>query len=432
MWVAPTSHEVWKGASMQSLNVVLAGSSGFLGTHLKSALRERGHEVTSLVRHETSKPDESTWDPYAGELDRTLVRHADVVVNLAGSPTLGNPHSKKWARELLESRVVTTRLLAETIAAAESTPAYLAGNGISYYGDHGDAVLTEVSDTRGHALLTHVARAWQAAAEPASEAGARVCVLRTAPVMDSRAAPLQQLRLLFKAGLGGRLGNGRQYMAMISLRDWVGAVVHLAEHAEVAGPVNLCLPQAPTNAEFTKALGRAVHRPTVLAGARSGDQAGRRQDGARAARVAQRAAGRAARVGLRVRGRRRRVAAADRPRLTTCCAREHGGDPPLAVAPPPQLDPAGGRQVPRQHGVARLDAREPVGDDEHHAPSLLTDDAQPEHLRRQPGDAASSVVPAAQHRDVAGPGTGDGGVEPPQGAGIAVEPRRGAGGVPAA
>ncbi|MDO9454485.1 TIGR01777 family oxidoreductase [Nocardioides sp.] len=251
---------------MASLTIVLAGGSGFLGSHLRTALTGRGHTVTSLVRRETSAADESTWDPYAGQVDRTLVRTADVVINLAGSPTLGNPHSKKWAHELMESRVTTTRLLAETIAGAGSgrPPAYLAGNGISYYGDHGDAVLTEVSDTRGHALLTDVARAWQEAADPAVAAGSRVCVLRTAPVMDRRAAPLQQLRLLFKTGLGGKIGNGRQYMPMISLRDWVGGVVHLAEHDDASGAFNLCLPEAPTNAEFTKTLAAAVSRPAFV------------------------------------------------------------------------------------------------------------------------------------------------------------------------
>ncbi|WP_148615113.1 TIGR01777 family oxidoreductase [Nocardioides rubriscoriae] len=247
-----------------ALSIVLAGGSGFLGSHLRTALRSRGHQVTSLVRREAGGPDESTWDPYAGQVDRTLVRTADVVVNLAGSPTLGNPHSKKWARQLRESRVTTTALLAETIAEADRPPAFLAGNGISYYGDHGDAVLTEAADTRGHALLTDVTREWQAAADPAVAAGSRVCVLRTAPVMDRRAAPLQQLRLLFRTGLGGRLGKGRQYMPMISLRDWVGGVVHLAEHADASGAFNLCLPQAPTNAEFTKALAAACHRPAVV------------------------------------------------------------------------------------------------------------------------------------------------------------------------
>ena len=249
---------------MAPLTIVLAGGSGFLGTHLRTALRAHGHTVTSLVRRDTGAADESTWDPYTGRLDRSLVAAADVVVNLAGSPTLGNPHSKKWARELRESRVTTTRLLAEAIAESERPAAYLAGNGISYYGDHGATVLTESSGSRGDALLTDVARVWEAAAAPAEAAGSRVCVLRTSPVMDRRAAPLQQLRLLFKSGLGGRIGDGRQHMAMISLRDWVGGVVHLAEHADVSGPVNLCLPHAPTNAEFTKALAAAVRRPAVV------------------------------------------------------------------------------------------------------------------------------------------------------------------------
>jgi uncharacterized protein len=243
------------------MRVLIAGSSGFLGTALSDELVARGHGVTALVRRPTSAPDESTWDPYAGTLDRSVVEQADVVVNLAGSPTAGNPHSATWARELRESRVTTTRFLAEEIAASDRKPAYLAGNGISFYGDRGDEVLTEQSDSRGDALLTSVTRDWQAAADPAVAAGARVCILRTSPVMDRRSAPLKQLRLLFKAGLGGKLGPGSNYMPMTSLRDWVGGVIHLAEHDSVAGPVNLVCPQPPTNAEFTAELAKQVSRP---------------------------------------------------------------------------------------------------------------------------------------------------------------------------
>jgi uncharacterized protein (TIGR01777 family) len=203
-----------------------------------------------------------------------VVEAADVVVNLAGSPTLGNPHSAKWAGELRRSRVTTTRVLAEAIAASDRRPAFLAGNGISFYGDHGDQVLDESADSRGDALLTTVTREWQAAAEPAAQAGARLCVLRTAPVMDRRSAPLKQLRLLFRAGLGGRLGDGRQHMPMISLRDWVGATVHLAEHQDASGPVNLCCPKTPTNAEFTKALAGQLHRPSFATAPRFALEAG--------------------------------------------------------------------------------------------------------------------------------------------------------------
>lgn len=245
-----------------SLNLVVAGSSGFLGTALCAALVERGHSVVALVRRPTSAPDESSWDPYAGTYDREAIEAADVVVNLAGSPTAGNPHSARWARELRESRVRTTATLASAIAASDRRPAFLAGNGISYYGDHDEEVVTEESDSRGGSLLTSVTRDWQAAAQPAADSGARVCILRTSPVMDRRSAPLRQLRLLFKAGLGGRLGDGRQYMPMISLRDWTGGVTHLAEHDTASGPFNLVCPRPPTNTEFTRELARQLSRPS--------------------------------------------------------------------------------------------------------------------------------------------------------------------------
>jgi uncharacterized protein (TIGR01777 family) len=247
------------------MRVVIAGASGFLGTHLTGHLRVHGHEVTHLVRREATGPRESQWDPYAGTLDREVVESAHVVVNLAGSPLFGNPHSAKYRRELLESRVVTTRVLAEAIAASDRRPAFLANNGTSFYGDHGEDVLTEQADSRGHALLTCVTREWQAGTEPAAEAGARVCVLRTAPVMDRSSVTLRLLRAVFGCGLGARLGNGRQYFPVISLRDWVGATTYLAESHDVSGVFNLCCPRTPTNAEFTETLASMLRRPAFLA-----------------------------------------------------------------------------------------------------------------------------------------------------------------------
>ena len=247
------------------MHVVIAGSSGFLGTHLTDHLRARGHDVTRLVRRAVEADDESEWHPERDEIDPDVVARADVVVNVAGSPTVGNPHSSRWARELRESRVTTTRLLAETIAANDGRAAFLANNAIAYYGDHGEEPVTEETESRGDALLTGVTRDWQQAADPAVAAGARVCVMFTAPVMDRTSPPLKQLRLLFKTGLGARLGSGRQRMPMISLRDWLGAATHLAEHPDASGPFNLVCERTPTNAEFTKALARAVHRPAPLA-----------------------------------------------------------------------------------------------------------------------------------------------------------------------
>lgn len=247
------------------MRVVIAGASGFLGTHLADHLRVHGHEVVALVRREASGPRESQWDPYAGALDQTVVERADVVVNLAGSPLFGNPHSARYRRELMDSRVVTTRVLAEAVASSERRPAFLANNGTSFYGDHGADVLTEESDSRGDALLTRVTREWQAAAQPALDAGARVCVLRTAPVLDRASLTLRLLRVLFKSGMAARLSNGQQYFPIISLRDWVGAATYLAESHDVSGVFNLCCPVTPTNREFTDTLARALHRPSFLA-----------------------------------------------------------------------------------------------------------------------------------------------------------------------
>jgi uncharacterized protein (TIGR01777 family) len=247
------------------MRVVIAGASGFLGTHLSEHLRVHGHEVTHLVRREATGPRESQWDPYTGMLDREVVESAHVVVNLAGSPLFGNPHSPKYRRALRESRVVTTRVLAEAIAASDRRPAFLANNGTSFYGDHGEDVLTEQSESRGDALLTCVTREWQAATEPAAEAGARVCVLRTAPVMERKSVTLRLLRTVFGCGLGARLGNGSQYFPVISLRDWVGAATYLAESHDVSGVFNLCCPRTPTNREFTETLASRLHRPAFLA-----------------------------------------------------------------------------------------------------------------------------------------------------------------------
>ncbi|HET6165844.1 MAG TPA: TIGR01777 family oxidoreductase [Marmoricola sp.] len=249
------------------MRFLIAGASGFLGSRLRDSLLAGGHDVTALVRRApgSGPHSEARWDPYSAELDIDLVEKADVVVNLAGSPTLGNPHSRAWADNLRTSRVTTTQVLAEAIAASSRRPALLAGNGISFYGDHDDEPVTESSDTRGDAFLTAVTIAWQAAAQPAVDAGARVCVIRTAPVMDRANPPLRQQWLLFRAGLGGRLGNGRQYQPMVSLRDWLAGVAFLAEHDDLSGPVNLCCPQTPTNAAFTTELARLARRPAFFA-----------------------------------------------------------------------------------------------------------------------------------------------------------------------
>jgi uncharacterized protein (TIGR01777 family) len=247
------------------MRFLVAGASGFLGSHLVEGLRANGDEVRSLVRSAPLGAGEVSWDPAAGRLDASALDGVDVVVNVAGSPTIGNPRSKKWARNLRESRLTTTRTLAEAIASHDEPPAFLAQNALGWYGDHGKEVVTESSDSRGNSFMTEVCRDWQAATTPAVNSGARVCVMRTVPVFDRTAPPLKQLLPLFKLGLGARLSDGRQFFPVISLRDWVAAVVHLAHEPSINGPVNLCAPRTPTNAEFTQALARAVHRKALLA-----------------------------------------------------------------------------------------------------------------------------------------------------------------------
>lgn len=250
------------------MHVIVAGASGFLGSHLVPSLREAGHDVTRLVRREARADDESSWDPYASEVDQALVAGADAVINLAGSPTAGNPHSPRWAGELRESRVMSTLVLAEAVARAHrdgsGRPAFLAGSAVAFYGDHGSAQLDEGSGSAGSSFMTSVVREWEDASRPARRAGARVVSLRTSPVIDRSSAPLKQMLPMFKLGLGSRIGDGQQYFPVISLRDWVGAVTWLVS-SEVTGPVNLCCPLTPTNQDFTRALASAVGRRARLA-----------------------------------------------------------------------------------------------------------------------------------------------------------------------
>ncbi|MFC0628270.1 epimerase [Kribbella deserti] len=274
---------------------LLAGSSGFLGTALTKDLSADGHEVVRLVRRTPRRPDEIRWDPAAGELDPSALDGVDVVINLAGA-NIGRPWTPTYKAVLRESRVTTTATLARAIAARAATtggaaghsagensttdatsdagaggadqapklPAFLVQSGTGAYGkDRGDEVLTETATT-GDGFLAELTRLWSGAADPAREAGARVAVLRTAVVLDSQGPAFQLLSLPFRLGLGGRLGSGTQYFPVISLTDWIRAVRFVADHDELSGPINLGVPNPPTNAELTKSLASALHRPSIV------------------------------------------------------------------------------------------------------------------------------------------------------------------------
>jgi uncharacterized protein (TIGR01777 family) len=236
------------------MRVLVAGSRGLIGTGVVTALREAGHDVRRLVRGS----GEYTWDPPSGRIDDNALKGVDAVVNLCGS-TMVTRWSAARKQMIADSRIEPTEVLAEAVA-EHRIPVLVNASGVNYYGDRGDTVLDEGAPA-GEGFLAHLCEAWESATAPAARAGARVVYLRTGLVLSRRGGLLGPLKPLFRLGLGGRLGNGAQYQSWIGEQDEIGAIRFLLEHESVAGPVNLTGPEPVTNAEFTRALGRAVHRP---------------------------------------------------------------------------------------------------------------------------------------------------------------------------
>jgi len=244
------------------VRVVVAGSSGLIGTALVAHLRAGGHEVLRLVRRDPAGPDERGWDPPAGRIDAGTFDGVDAVVNLGGVGIADRPWSGARRQAIRDSRVVPTEVLAGAVA-EHGVPAFLSGSATGYYGNAGGVAVDE-SHPSGSGFLAEITREWEAATQRARDAGARVVALRTGLVISPSGGLLGPLKLLFGFALGGRIGPGTQYMPWISLDDEVGGIRHALEHDTVVGPVNLTGPTPVTNAEFTKALAEAVHRPTSL------------------------------------------------------------------------------------------------------------------------------------------------------------------------
>jgi uncharacterized protein (TIGR01777 family) len=244
------------------MKVAVSGASGLLGTALVPVLRQAGHDVVTLVRREPAGPAEIRWDPAAGELDPAALTGSDAIVNLSGA-TIGRRWNDQRKHEILTSRVGTTDLLARTAAGLDPRPSVFVSAGpTGIYGDRGDEVLTEESEL-GTGFLADVGRAWEAAAQPARDAGIRVVSLRQGIVLSKEGGALERLLLPFKLGLGGRVGSGKQWWSWIGLDDVVGAY-RFALESTLAGPVNVVSPNPATNTQLVKALGRVLHRPTVL------------------------------------------------------------------------------------------------------------------------------------------------------------------------
>ncbi len=246
--------------------VVVAGASGLIGSALVPALRRRGYEVRRLVRRPPApeEPDAYRWDPQAGALDPTVLEGVDVVVHLGGANIASGRWSARRKREIRESRVGSTHLLARTIAAMDDPPrAWLCASAIGYYGDRGDELLDEGSPA-GQGFLCEVCQAWEAACQPARDAGVRVVNMRIGVVLARSGGLLARLLPVFRLGLGGRVGSGQQYISWIAIDDVVSAVLFLADRSDIAGPVHVVAPHPVTNAEFTRTLARVLRRPAVL------------------------------------------------------------------------------------------------------------------------------------------------------------------------
>ncbi len=248
--------------------VAVTGASGLIGTALTRRLQAEGHQVLRLTRSRPTAADQVQWDPMAGRLDADALAKADAVVHLAAA-NIGD--KLRWTartkREILDTRVQGTGLVARTMAElAKGTggPRVLVcASGAHYYGDRGDEVLTEAS-SGGRGFLADVVRQWEAAADAARVAGLRVVHMRTGPIQDAAGAGLPKQALMFRFGLGGRFGSGRQWLSWTSLDDIVGAYLHALTHDELAGPVNNVAPNPVTNAEFTATLARVLGRPALL------------------------------------------------------------------------------------------------------------------------------------------------------------------------
>ena len=249
------------------MKVAVTGSSGLIGTRMLATLRSDGHEVLRLVRRTPRTADEHRWDPQHRRIDTALLADVDAVVNLAGTPIRPRPFTAGYKAQLRNSRIDSTatisRALADAAAADPGRPrVLLSASGIDYYGDTGDRPIDESAPAGTH-FLARLCVEWEAATAPAEEAGVRVVRLRTGLVVGRDAMLVRILGLVFRCGLGGRLGSGAQYWPWISLQDEVDAIRFLLT-APVSGPVNLTAPTPVTNAEFTRVLGRVLHRPTVV------------------------------------------------------------------------------------------------------------------------------------------------------------------------
>lgn len=240
------------------MRVLISGASGLVGTEVARQLREQGHEALRLVRREKRAADEVSWDPSKGEIEPGIMESIDAVVNMAGATTGKIPWTKKYMREIIDSRIDSTRTLVNAINSATNKPKVLvSGSASGIYGDRGDEWLNEDSG-KGEGFLSDLAFRWE---EEAKLAKTRVVLARTTLVMSKKLGALGRLIPLIKLFVGGPLGSGKQWWAWISLEDEARAIIHLIENEEATGPYNLTAPEPATAAQLIKELARQLNRP---------------------------------------------------------------------------------------------------------------------------------------------------------------------------
>ena len=245
------------------MTVVVTGSSGLIGTALVTNLQASGQEVRRLVRREPAADDEFRWDPSRGEIDDKVLDGAHAVVNLAGAGIGDRRWTDSYKELARRSRLDSTTTLVQAIARRSDRPSVLLNaSAVGWYGDTGEETVDE-SAPAGSGFLAELVRQWEKAAEPAADAGVRVVRMRTGVVLSADGGALGKVLPLFRLGLGGRLGSGRQWMSWVALPDQIAAIRFLLDHGDIAGAVNVTAPEPVRNRDYTKAIGRAVHRPTL-------------------------------------------------------------------------------------------------------------------------------------------------------------------------
>ncbi len=245
------------------MRILISGASGLIGTELQAQLKSAGHTPVVLVRRAASSPNEIEWDPTTGKLDPSELESIDAIVNLAGATTGKLPWTKNYKKELIQSRIDSTRTIVQAIKNCSNKPKVLiSGSASGFYGDTGNALLAETAPN-GKGFLAELANSWEREAMKAPS-GVRVVQIRTTMVLSRTKGALGRLLPILRAGVGGKLGNGKQWWAWISLPDQARAIIHLINTPTASGPYNITAPEPATCKQLIRALGKALHRPTLI------------------------------------------------------------------------------------------------------------------------------------------------------------------------